>query len=151
MSEHGKDYPDEFMSDGHDCLFIGESFLAFLEVVFPECLIVPCHRYGHEPNYPPKMSIPPLGYLALSYVSAGLMDSRIKPCVSDELFVVIKTPHISNFGQEVDGSYVSDALDGFEDLQIFDCTLLAHVGQDAVELFEPFLEQKELRDFFERG
>ncbi len=147
MSEHGKDYPDEFMSDGHDCLFIGESFLAFLEVVFPECLIVPCHRYGHEPNYPPKMSIPPLGYLALSYVSAGLMDSRIKPCVSDELFVVIKTPHISNFGQEVDGSYVSDALDGFEDLQIFDCTLLAHVGQDAVELFEPFLEQKELRDF----
>ncbi len=34
MSEHGKDHPDEFMSDGHDCPFVGESFLAFLEVVF---------------------------------------------------------------------------------------------------------------------
>jgi len=147
MSEHGKDHPDEFMSDGHDCLFVGESFLAFLEVVFPERLIVPCHHYGHSSCCPPKMSIPPLGYLALSYVSAGLMDSRIKPCVSDELFVVIKTPCISNFGQEVDGSYVSDALDGFEDLQIFDCTLLAHIGQDAVELLKLSSEQKELRDF----
>jgi len=93
------------------------------------------------------MSISPLGYLALSYVSAGLMDSRIKPCVSDELFVVIETAHISNFSQEVDGSYVSDALDGFEDLQIFDCTLLAHIGQDAVELLKLSSEQKELRDF----
>ena len=147
MSEHGKDHPDEFMSDGHDCLFVGESFLAFLEVVFPERLIVPCHHYGHEPDYPPKMSIPPLGYLALSYVSAGLMDSRIKPCVSDELFIVIETAHIPNFGQEVDGSYVSDAFDGFEDLQIFDCTLLAHIGQDAVELLKLSSEQKELRDF----
>ena len=34
MSEHGKDHPDEFMSDGHDCLFVGESFLAFLEERF---------------------------------------------------------------------------------------------------------------------
>ena len=59
MSEHGKDHPDGFMSDGHDCLFVGESFLTFLEVVFPERLIVPCHHYGHEPDYPPKMSIPP--------------------------------------------------------------------------------------------
>lgn len=97
MSEHGKDHPDEFMGDGHDCLFVGESFLAFLEVVFPERFIVPCHHYGHEPDYPPKMSIPPLGYLALSCISAGLMDSRIKPCVSDELFVVIETAHTSTF------------------------------------------------------
>ncbi len=50
MSEHGKDHPDEFMSDGHDCLFVGESFLAFLEVVFPEHLIVPCHLHGHKPG-----------------------------------------------------------------------------------------------------
>ena len=66
MSEHGKDHPDEFMSDGHDCLFVGESFFAFLEVVFPECFIVTCQRYGNGSCYLPKMSIPPLGYLALS-------------------------------------------------------------------------------------
>jgi len=147
MSEHSKDHPDELMSNGHDGLFVGESFLAFLEVIFPKYLVVPCHHYGHEPDYSPKMSISSLGYLALPYVSAGLMDSRIEPCVSYELFAVIETAHISNFGQEVDSSYVSDALDRFEDLKVFYCTLKAHIGQDAVELFEFFFEQKELRDF----
>mgnify|MGYP007130147404 CR=1 FL=1 len=147
MSKHGKDHPDEFMSNGHDCLFEGESFLALLEEVFPKHIVVPCYLCSHEPDNSSKMSISSLGYPALPYVPAGLVDSRIEPCVSDELFAVIETVHISNFGQEVDSSYISDALNGFEDLKVFYCTLLAHIGQDAVELFDLFFEQKELRDF----
>jgi len=75
------------------------------------------------------------------------MDSRIEPCVSDELFVVIETAHIPNFSQEVDNSYVSDAFNGFEDLKFVNGTLKAHIDQDRPETFELFLEQKELRDF----
>ncbi len=132
MSKRGKDHRDELMSNGHDRFFVGESFLTFLEEVFPKCLVMSCHLCCHKPNYSPK-SISSLRYPALSNVVAVLMDSRIKPCISDELFVVVKAPYVSNFSQEVDGSYVSIALIGDEE-RIDDHRMVTFFGKKDKEV-----------------
>jgi hypothetical protein len=144
MSKHRKDNPYKLVSHGENGLFVGDSFSHFVEEIFSEDLVIPCYLCSHEPENTPEVLVAPLGNSALPLEFPGLMDGGIKPSVSDKFFVVLKTAHIPNFGQEMESSDISDAFDGFEDLQVLEGTLPAHLGQHIGEPLQLFLQQKEL-------
>lgn len=144
MSEHGKYNPYKLVSHSKDGLFVGDSFGPFAEEIFSKGLVIPRHLCCHEPENTPQMSITSLGNSALSLEFPGLMDGGIKPGVSDKFFVIPKTAYIPNLGEEMEGSDISDAFNGFEDLQVLKGTLPAHLGQHIGELLQLFLKQEEL-------
>jgi len=133
------------MSHSEDGLFVGDSFRPPSQEIFSEGMVVPCYLCGHEPENTPEVPVAPLGDSALPLEFPGLMDGGIKPGVSDKLFVVLKTAHIPNLGQEVEGSDISNALDGFEDSEVLRSRLMAHLGQHIGELLQFSLKQKKLR------
>lgn len=132
------------MSNEHDDLFTGESFFAFSKKVFPKQIIVPYYLHCIEPDFSSKMPVFLIGYPALSYKATRLIDGKVKPNISYELFVAFKTPHITNFSRKTNDCHV---LYGLENIQFLECTLQTHISQDMVEIFEFFLEQKMLRGF----
>lgn len=145
MRQHCKYNSDKLMSHSKYGLFVGDSFRPPAQEIFSEGMVVPCYLCGHEPENTPEVPVAPLGDSALPLEFPGLMDGGIKPGVSDKLFVVLKTAHIPNLGQEVEGSDISNALDGFEDPEVLKSRLMAHLGQHIGELLQFFLKQKKLR------
>jgi len=143
MSEHRKYDPNKLVSDSKDSFFVGDSFCPSVEEIFLEGLVIPGHLYCHEPEDTSKVSVAPLGDSALPLEFPGLIDGGIKPGVSDEFFVIAKTAHIPNLGQEMEGSDISDAFNRFEDLHILKGTLLAHLGQHIVKFLQILLKQEE--------
>ena len=145
MGKHRKDNPYELVSHGENGLFVGDTFGPSAEEIFSEDLVIPRYLCGHEPENTPEVPVAPLGDSALPFEFPGLMDGGIKPGVSDKFLAVLKTAHIPNLGQEVEGSDISNALNGFEDLQVLKGTLPARLSQHIGELLQLFLKQEEPR------
>jgi len=145
VGQHCKYNSDKLMSHSEDGLFVGDSFRPPAQEISSLGMVVPCYLCGHEPENTPEVPVAPLGDSALPLEFPGLMDGGIKPGVSNKLFVVLKTAHIPNLGQEVEGSDISNALDGFEDPEVLKSRLMAHLGQHIGELLQFSLKQKKLR------
>jgi len=110
MSKYGKKCPDELMSNKYVGLSIGKYFFAFSsKEAFPEYIVVPCYECYN--SY--QMSVSSLKYPALSYAVTELVDSRTKPIISDELFLVFQAPYNYHFSQEVGASGVRRKKGGF--------------------------------------
>ena len=107
MGKYGKYHPSKLISDGYDDIFVGVTFLAFLEEVPSKYVVVTYHPYYHSSCDSPNVLIPHLGYLALFNIFDESMDSRSKPWVRDGLCVVIETPYISNFSQGIEDPLIT--------------------------------------------
>ncbi len=134
----------KFMSGGQNRFFIRQSLSFSPLKIAPEYRIVSDYIYTHKPYNPSQMPISSFRNLALSFKVSRFINSRIKSCIGNQLFVRLKSLYILNFSKKMKRCNFSNSLNRKEDIKVLASGNLFTSGfKKFFNFFKGFLKEEE--------
>lgn len=142
--EKGINSSEKFMGSSKNSFLIRQTLFFPSFKIISKNRIVPDYINTHKPYNSSQMSIPSFRNFAFSFKVAGFINSWVKSCISNKLFVRGESFYVLNLSKKVKSSCFTYAFNGEKNVKIFTFTCsFAGLFKKFFNIFKSFLKEKE--------
>lgn len=146
MRKHSENSSNKLMSSSKDSLSKRQSlFSSFKEISLKEG-ITPDNANSHEIDNSSEVAVTSFRDSACTFKLTRLIDSRVKPCISNECLMGREFSDIAYFSKESRSSGITYTVNGSNDFQFFNRYRLTELRKHLIEFIKMFHQLKKQGD-----